>query len=112
MKAIIPRAQAQRDIHDIVDYYRQEAGAAIAIGFVDELQAVLNLIAAHPASGSLRYSYELALPDLRCHRLSRYPYLVFYIDQADHIDMWRVLHAKRDIPAWMDETVGDKEINK
>ena len=33
--------------------------------------------------------------------LRKYPYLVFYVEQADHIDVWRVLHMKRDIPAWM-----------
>ncbi|ENO88947.1 plasmid stabilization system [Thauera aminoaromatica S2] len=31
----------------------------------------------------------------------RYPYLVFYVERADHIDVWRVLHGERDIPAWM-----------
>jgi toxin ParE1/3/4 len=28
---------------------------------------------------------------------------VFYREQPDHIDVWRVLHAQRDIPAWMQE---------
>ncbi|RVH02752.1 type II toxin-antitoxin system RelE/ParE family toxin, partial [Sinorhizobium meliloti] len=32
-----------------------------------------------------------------------YPYLIFYRDQPDHVDVWRVLHAKRDIPQWMQE---------
>ncbi|AWI60196.1 plasmid stabilization system protein ParE [Sinorhizobium fredii] len=35
--------------------------------------------------------------------LKRYPYLVFYRDQPGHVDVWRVLHAKRDIPQWMQE---------
>jgi toxin ParE1/3/4 len=26
---------------------------------------------------------------------------VFYIEMDDHIDVWRVLHGERDIPAWM-----------
>ena len=33
--------------------------------------------------------------------LKRYPYLVFYIEQDDHIDVWRVLHSHRDIPSWL-----------
>jgi len=37
------------------------------------------------------------------HLLPRYPYLVFYVEHADHIDVWRVLHGQRDIPAWMRE---------
>ena len=35
--------------------------------------------------------------------LGRYPYLVFYIERDEQIDVWRVLHEKRDIPAWMNE---------
>lgn len=45
--------------------------------------------------------HELNLPDLRSWALSRYPYLIFHIERPDHIDVWRVLHSKRDIPAWM-----------
>jgi len=41
------------------------------------------------------------LPGLRFWPLQRYPYLVFYIELADHIDIWRVLHSQRDIPAWL-----------
>jgi toxin ParE1/3/4 len=26
---------------------------------------------------------------------------VFYIERESHIDVWRVLHAERDIPVWM-----------
>lgn len=30
-----------------------------------------------------------------------YPYLVFYVAGDDHVDVWRVLHAERDIPEWL-----------
>jgi toxin ParE1/3/4 len=33
--------------------------------------------------------------------LTRYPYLLFFMERDDHIDVWRVLHGKRDIPAWL-----------
>jgi toxin ParE1/3/4 len=59
------------------------------------------LIKKHPASGSLRYAYELGLPNLRCMTLTGFPYIDFYLEQAGHLDVWRVLHAKRDIPAWL-----------
>jgi toxin ParE1/3/4 len=35
--------------------------------------------------------------------VKRHPYLVFSLERQDHIDVWRVLHAQRDIPAWMQE---------
>ena len=43
------------------------------------------------------------LPGLRFWRLKQYPYLVFYLERSDHIDVWRVLHGKRDVPGWMSE---------
>jgi toxin ParE1/3/4 len=58
-------------------------------------------ISGHPGIGSPQYAHELAIPGLRSRKLKRYPYLVFYLERDDHIDVWRVLHAERDIPAWM-----------
>jgi toxin ParE1/3/4 len=49
----------------------------------------------------MRYGHELDLPGLRSWALSRYPYLVSYVERPDHVDVWRVLHSQRDIPAWM-----------
>lgn len=60
----------------------------------------------HPATGSPRYAHELNLPGLRCWSLARYPYLVFYVEHPDHIDVWRLLHGQRDIPAWMQAQEG------
>ncbi|MBN9218799.1 MAG: type II toxin-antitoxin system RelE/ParE family toxin [Mesorhizobium sp.] len=100
-KAIIPRSVALRDIEDAVDYYVREAGSHVALAYVEDLQNAYKLIASHPASGSLRFAYEIGLPGLRNVQLKRYPYLIFYLEQPDHIDVWRVLHAKRDIPAWL-----------
>jgi len=34
------------------------------------------------------------------------PYLVFYVERSDHIDVWRVLHRKQHVPAWMQEPEG------
>ncbi|MGE6784278.1 type II toxin-antitoxin system RelE/ParE family toxin [Ensifer adhaerens] len=100
-KPIIPRELARNDVEAAIDFYATEAGSDVALEFVDALQAAFDLIGAHPESGSLRYAYELTIPDLRSVGLKTYPYIVFYRPQADHIDVWRVLHAKRDIPQWM-----------
>jgi toxin ParE1/3/4 len=100
-KSIRPRALARRDVEDAVRHFATEAGRDVALGFIDALEAAYQKIAMHPAVGSPRYGHELALPGLRIVVLGRYPYLVFYLDRDDHIDVWRVLHAHRDIPAWM-----------
>ena len=102
-KPVVPRALAQRDIDEAIDYYLQEAGDRVALRFIDAAEAALRLIGQSPAAGSPRYAYELNLPGLRSRQLKRFPYLVFYVEGEDHIDVWRVLHAKRDIPAWLHE---------
>jgi toxin ParE1/3/4 len=100
-KPIVPRHLALRDVEDAIDHDRREAGADIAIGFIDALKACCRWIAGHPATGSPRYAHELDLPGLRHRSLNRFPYLVFSIERADHIDVWRVLDARRDIPDWL-----------
>ncbi|MQW88152.1 type II toxin-antitoxin system RelE/ParE family toxin [Sinorhizobium saheli] len=105
-KTIIPRQLARSDVEAAIDYYAREAGTEAALGFIDALQAAYALIPEHPEAGSLRYAYDLGLPDLRCVSLKRYPYLVFYREQPNHVDVWRVLHATRDIPQWMQEPNG------
>lgn len=102
-KPVIPRAQARRDIEQAVDHYAGIADAPAALGFIDALESALRMIAKHPAAGSPRYGHELDLPGLRNRALKRYLYLVFYMERGDHIDVWRVLHAQRDIPAWLQD---------
>jgi len=102
-KPIIPREQAHQDIEDAVAYYLDEDAEAVALGFIDALEEAYAHISRYPATGSPRYAHELNLPGLRSWPLTRYPYLVFYIEHVDHVDVWRVLHGQRDIPAWMRE---------
>ena len=103
LKRIFPRERANQDINDAVDHYLSEAGQKAALGFIDALEQAYQHLAHHPATGSLRYAHEMDLPGLRFWPLRRYPYLVFFVEQGDHTDVWRVLHAERDIPASMRE---------
>ena len=100
-KPVVPRERAHQDVEDIVAYYLGEATEAVALGFIDALQQAYTHIGRHPATGSPRYAHELDLPGLRTWSLKRYPYIVFYAERPDHVDVWRVLHGQRDIPAWM-----------
>jgi toxin ParE1/3/4 len=103
MKPVVPRPQAASDVDAAFEHYLQSAGPDVAIGFVDAIERAYGTIAEHPRIGSPRYGYELGVHGLRHRRLNRYPWLVFYIEQSDHIDVWRVLDARRDIPIWLDE---------
>jgi toxin ParE1/3/4 len=100
-KPIILTERTQIDVDDALAYYLGEAGEAVALGFLDALEAAYRRIAGSPAAGSPRYAHELNLPGLRSRALTKYPYLILYIEQPDRILLWRVLHAQRDIPSWM-----------
>jgi toxin ParE1/3/4 len=38
---------------------------------------------------------------LRSWTLKRNAHIVFYVERDAHIDVWRVLHGMRDVPAWL-----------
>lgn len=102
------RAAARSDVDEATSHYVDEGGSEVALGFIDALEHALGHLARYPESGSPRYGHELNLPGLRSWPLKPYPYLVFYMTGSETIDVWRVLHDRRDIPAWMREepTVG------
>jgi toxin ParE1/3/4 len=98
---VIPRELALRDVEQAVAYYLDEGATSAALGLIDALEKAYAHIGRQPATGSPRYTHELNLPGLRFWPLTRYPYCVFYTEKSDHIDVWRVLHGQRDIPAWL-----------
>lgn len=102
-KPVVLRAVARRDVDEAVAHYREEGGADVALGFIEALEAAVRHLAANPESGSPHHGHELNLPGLRSWPLKRYPYLVFYMTGAEHLDVWRILHGRRDIPGWMRE---------
>jgi toxin ParE1/3/4 len=102
-KPIVPREQANRDVDEALEYYFNEAGAQVALDFIDALERAYMHISRHPASGSTRYTVELNLPGLRAWPVKGFPHIVFYVEATDGVDVWRVLHGTRDIPAWMQE---------
>lgn len=103
VRPAIPRALARQDVEDAIGYYLDQESREAALGFIDALEEAFQHIGRYPATGSPRYAHELDIAGLRCWTLKRYPYLVFYVEHADHVDVWRVLHGMRDIPAWLRE---------
>ena len=103
-KRVIARELANRDVEKAVEFYLREQASHAALDFIAALQRAYDHIGRHPASGSPRYAHELNLPGLRAWPLSRFRYIVFYVERSDHVDVWRVLNAERDIPAWMRES--------
>ncbi len=100
-KPVVLRERARRDIDEAIEHYLSEAGPAVALDFVDALEDARRQIGERPVSGSPRHAHELDIPGLRFRSVRRFPYLVFYVEREADIDVWRVLHGARDIPAWM-----------
>jgi toxin ParE1/3/4 len=98
-KPVIQRDVASRDADLAIDHYLSEDAPHAALGFIDALEQAYAHIGRAPGTGSPRYAHELNLPGLRFWPLSRYPYLVFYVEHDKHIDVWRILHGRRDIAA-------------
>lgn len=97
------RALADADIQQAVARYAQEAGPEVAQRFVDALQRGFIAIARAPEAGSPRWAHDLNLPGLRSIKVKGFPWLVFYMPLEDRVDVWRVIDALCDIPAWMAE---------
>ena len=105
-KAAVRLEAARQDERQAVIYYAREAGLEVALGFRQALREAYRAIADHPGTGSPRYAELVGIRGLRGRSLNRFPFLVFYIDREDHIEVWRVLHAQRDIPATLVEPTG------
>jgi toxin ParE1/3/4 len=102
-KPVIARALARQDVENAVDYYAGEAGADIAVQFVDALKDAYHRIGVRPGTGSPRFGHELEVPGLRSRKIARFPFLIFYLERDDHIDVWRVLHNQRDFASWLNQ---------
>jgi len=100
-KPAVLRARAEEDIQAAIDFYLEERSQKAALGFIDALERSLRELERHPAMGSERYAHELDLPGLRFWPIKGYPYLMFYVEGVDAVDVWRILHDSRDIPTWM-----------
>ncbi|GAA4333887.1 type II toxin-antitoxin system RelE/ParE family toxin [Pigmentiphaga soli] len=108
-KAVVLRALATQDVEQAIGAYLGEGAVQAALGFIDALEQAYAHVGRHSATGSARYAHELDLPGLRSWKLRRYPYIVFYMERAEHVEVWRVLHGMRDVAAWLQ---GDVEADE
>lgn len=102
MKTLLWRPQALRDAEEAASWYAEQGGLPLELGFIDELQAVLERLSRHPASGSARHaSLFPELPGtLRFQVLDRFDlYLVYYLDLPGHIEIVRIWNAARGLAA-------------
>lgn len=98
-RRVVTTIRADDDIRDAIAHYIGDGAHEAALRFVDGLEVAMNLIGELPSIGKSRYGVELSIPELRDIALQRFPYVVFYTDDADAVRVHRVLHTSRDIPA-------------
>ena len=99
MKPVLRRAESRRDLEEASDFYEAEAGPDVAARLLEAVRAVHDAIGRHPKAGSPRYGREAGITGLRSRRVPRFPYLIFYLELPDSIEVWRILHDQSDIPA-------------
>lgn len=99
MKQVRLHRRAVLDIEDAAAYYQAEAEKGMAECFARAVEAQLVRIAEFPALGSLRFSMELGIPQLRSSAVSSFPFSIFYMETSGSLNIVRVLHNSRDIPA-------------
>lgn len=92
------RPLATADIDHAAAYLFEENSVA-AVAFLDALEAAFTLLSEQPGIGSTRYAHLLPGATLRMWSLNGFPHLIFYLDRADTLEVIRVLHGARDLPA-------------
>ena len=102
-KPVRLRRRAAQEVEEAIRRYRSDATSAVASRFTGSFVDASRHISSHPESGSLRYADSGRLADLRHWRVRGFPYLLFYIERESEIDVLRVLHTSRDIPASLRE---------
>lgn len=100
-KRVVLTEHARREVRQTTAWYRKEGGTALAKRWAAALEDALRHIGVHPQTGITRYAVQLKLDDLRFWPVNGFPYLVFYVEREQRVDVGRVLHAQRDVPAWM-----------
>jgi toxin ParE1/3/4 len=98
VKDVVSSERARQDVQEAFHFYRRRQGLDEARAFRRELKEICRRIGVDPKIGDRHFARKLNLPGLYYRRLETYPYLVFYVERAERIEVWRVLHEHSDIP--------------
>lgn len=85
--------EAEADIDEAFTWY-DEIDSELGAGFLAELRATAGSIAERPAA------FRQAHGSIRRALLKRFPYCVYYIEEAGSVVVIGCLHARRDPTAW------------
>lgn len=94
-KPVIPRRAAQHDLEVIDDYLFQRGGWPAKEQFLKAFREATMQIGLYPQTGSPRHGIILGIQGLRSWRITKFPYLLCYVEREEFIDLWRVLDGRR-----------------
>jgi plasmid stabilization system protein ParE len=81
--------RAETDLADVIDFYREQAGLAVATRFLDEFERVAQLLVQHPGFGTHVGRGRRSFP------LRYFPYSVVYRALDNDIRVLIVRHHHR-----------------
>jgi toxin ParE1/3/4 len=102
-RKLVRRPVARRDLTEAVRYLREEGGSELSHRFLDELEATLVRLCSFPALGTAWPTTNPELIGLRRRLLPHFPYSIFYLPTETSIEIVRVLHNSRDLPALLED---------
>ena len=93
--------RAELDVEVALSYYRSLMTPLVSDKFLAALEKSFNFLIRFPKAGSVRLGEQIGRSDIRSWPLNKYPYLVVYKELPDQVDVFRVLHQRRDLVKWM-----------
>jgi len=104
MKRLRIRPRADRDIDEAFAFIARDNHLA-AIRFLEAVEESFLLLQKQSGIGSRRWAHVPLLKHTRMLGVTGFrKHLIFYIEHPTHIEIVRLLHAARDIPAIFGET--------
>ena len=77
--------------------------AGVAIRFLNDFDVALGRLREFPRIGTRWPSDNPELQGLRRLQMRTFPVSIFYLDMEPYVEIVRVLHGSRDLPALLDE---------
>ena len=102
-KALVIRPQAQADVDAEAAYYQASDTPLTATRFLEDLRHVFERLLHFPQLGRPWPTTNRELLGLRRWPLPHFPYAVFYLSTDTALEIVRVLHNSRDLPALLED---------
>lgn len=96
-KKFVPHRLAIQDEEEIIRYYERTSTEQITLSFINALDEAFTQLSRYPQMGSPRPEYELDLQGIRSWTLRKFPHQIYYEIQRNHIELWRIIHPKRNL---------------